>query len=621
MGFFMDGLEAEDYDRKYRDGELVGRIVAYFRRHRRVMGIVALFAFSASVLSALIPFLIYRTIDRIDAERVGGGSVDFRDVLPVIVALFLSGILVWVLNYVRQWLSARVVGDVILDIRKDAFRAVMKRDLSFFDQYPSGKIVSRVTSDTESFASVATLTLDLLSQILMVLVLAAVLFFVNPLLATIAFAITPLIALVALAFRRIARRTIQQAQRSTARLNSMVQESMTGISVAKSFRRERALYEEFREANEQSYRINLREGFVFTSIFPILITISGIGTVTILLVGGNQVLDGRTSVGEWFLFIQAIGIFWGPITSIASFWSQFQLGLAASERVFALIDAEAVVQQTAEEPAPVLRGGIAFRDMVFRYSEQELVFDGLSFDIPAGQTVAFVGHTGAGKSSIGKLLARFYEFQGGQILVDGHDIRRFDLPSYRRQLGVVTQVPFLFSGTVADNIRYSRPDATDEHVQEIANRIAGGDWLTVLPEGLQTDVGEEGRSLSLGQRQLVALARLLMQDPAVVILDEATASVDPLTEAQIQEALDVALADRTAIVIAHRLSTIQEADRIIVLDRGRIIEDGTHDGLLAAGGHYSHLFNTYFRHQSPDYRPGQAAEAERDLELAGAASR
>ena len=615
MGFFMDGLEAEDYDRTYSDGELVGRIVAYFRRHRRVMAIVALFAFCASALGALIPFLISRTIDQLDDD------IAFVDVLPIVAALFASGILVWVLNYIRQWLSARVVGDVILDIRKDAFGAVMKRDLSFFDQYPSGKIVSRVTSDTESFASVATLTLDLLSQVLMVMVLAGLLFWVNPLLALIALAITPLIALVALAFRRIARRTIQQAQRSTARLNAMVQESMTGISVAKSFRRERALYDEFTVANEQSYRINLREGFVFTSIFPILITISGIGTVAILLIGGNQVLDGRISAGEWYLFIQAIAIFWGPITSIASFWSQFQLGLAASERVFALIDAEAVVRQTGDETAPTLKGEIAFRDLVFRYSEQELVFNGLSFDIPAGQTVAFVGHTGAGKSSIGKLLARFYEFQGGRILVDGHDIRQFDLPSYRAQLGVVTQVPFLFSGTVADNIRYSRPDATDAHVLDVAHRIAGGDWLAVLPDGLQTDVGEEGRSLSLGQRQLVALARLLMQDPAVVILDEATASVDPLTEAQIQEALDVALADRTAIVIAHRLSTIQEADRIIVLDKGRIIEDGTHNGLLASGGHYAHLFNTYFRHQSPDYRPGEAAEAERELdremELAG----
>ena len=310
MGFFMNGLEAEDYDRGYSDRDLVGRIAVYFRRHRRTMGTVALFAFVSSTLSALVPFLVSDTIDRLagDAEA-GGGRVAFRDVLPVVVALFAAGILVWVVNYVRQWLSARVVGDVILDIRKDAFRAVMRRDLSFFDQYPSGKVVSRVTSDTESFASVATLTLDLTAQVLMVLVLSALLFLVDPVLAAIALAITPLIAVAALAFRKIARQTIQQAQRSTARLNSMVQESMTGISVAKSFRRERALYDEFTEANEQSYRINLREGFVFTSIFPILITISGLGTVAILLVGGDRVIDGNLSYGEWYLFVQAVAIF------------------------------------------------------------------------------------------------------------------------------------------------------------------------------------------------------------------------------------------------------------------------------------------------------------------------
>ena len=225
--------------------------------------------------------------------------------------------------------------------------------------------------------------------------------------------------------------------------------------------------------------------------------------------------------------------------------------------------------------------------------------------IQPGETVAIVGHTGAGKSSLANLIARFYEYQGGELLIDDCDIRSFDLHAYHRQLGIVPQSPFLFSGTVTENIRYARPSASDEKVEAIARSIGHGDWLEALPDGLNTLVGEAGRALSMGQRQLVALARVLLQDPAIIILDEATASVDPLTEAQIQEGLDLILKNRTSILIAHRLSTIQHADRILVLANGRVVEEGNHEGLLRQGGHYAHLYNTYFRHQSPDYLPGE----------------
>jgi ABC-type multidrug transport system fused ATPase/permease subunit len=296
-----------------------------------------------------------------------------------------------------------------------------------------------------------------------------------------------------------------------------------------------------------------------------------------------------------------------PLTSIASFWSQFQLGLSASERVFALIDAEPRVLQFDSKKTPHLKGQIEFRNVDFHYSAQEQVLTGFKMMIPARQTVALVGHTGAGKSSLGKLVARFYEFQGGELLIDGQDIRSFDLSSYRHHLGIVQQTPFLFGGTVRDNIRYGVPDAGDEDVIRVARQIGGGDWLESLPKGLDTDVGEAGKGISMGQRQLVALARVLLQNPSILILDEATASVDPLTEAQIQEGLEVVLRDRTAIVIAHRLSTIKTADRIVVLNKGEIIEEGTHKELLARAGHYAELYNTYFRHQSPEYDPDRVA--------------
>lgn len=365
------------------------------------------------------------------------------------------------------------------------------------------------------------------------------------------------------------------------------------------------MYDEFRQVNEQSYQVNVRSGFIYNGVFPVLIVLANIGTVIVVYFGGLRSLDHNISAGDWFLFLQGIRSLWFPLTSIASFWSQFQLGLAASERVFALIDAEPRIRQVDAQPVGRLEGNIEFKHVFFSYHDRQTVLADFNLTIPAGETLALVGHTGAGKTSMARLVARFYEFQGGQLLIDGRDIRTFDLHDYHRHLGIVPQSPFLFSGTVADNIRYARPDASDEEVVAVAESIGGGDWLDGLPEGLDTRVGEAGRSLSLGQRQLVALARVLLQDPSILILDEATASVDPLTEAQIQEGLDLVLQHRTAILIAHRLSTIRHADRILVLDRGKIVEEGNHDALMRQAGHYAQLYNTYWRHQSPNYRPGE----------------
>ncbi|HQY93576.1 ABC transporter ATP-binding protein [Caldilinea sp.] len=597
MGFLMDGIDAEGYDRTYTDRQLLSRIFDYFRPHLGVMAFVATMIVLDSLMSAVLPILIARGLDTIAID----GSWQRAGVL--IGAILVSGALAWTFNFFRQWNTARAVGNVVLELRQDAFDAVMERDMSFYDEYATGKIVSRVTSDTQDFANVVTLTLNLISQVLLVAIIFGVLFFINTRLAFIAAAIAPVIVLIALGFRRLARRTTQQARRVLAEVNAKVQETVSGIGVAKAFRQEETIYHEFDAVNQQSYRINLRQGFVFSGIFPVLNAVAGIGTALVVYFGGMSVLDGQVTPGDWFLFVESISLFWLPLTGIASFWSQFQLGMSASERVFALIDAEPRVVQIDSRPAKKLRGRIEFRNLSFRYTEQERVLHNFDLIIPAGQTVALVGHTGAGKSSLGKLVARFYEFQEGQILIDDQDIRTFDLTSYRQRLGIVPQTPFLFTGTVAENIRYARQDADDETVRTVAEQIGGGDWLHVLENGIETDVGEEGRGISMGQRQLVALARVLIQDPAIVVLDEATASVDPLTEAQIQEGLDVVLRDRTAIVIAHRLSTIKAADRIIVLRKGEIIEEGDHDALMAQGGHYAELYNTYFRHQSPDYDP------------------
>ncbi len=599
MGFILEGLDAEAYDRSYSDRQLIGRIIGYFRPHVSLMLSVAGLIVLNSALDTAFPVLISQSINTIVADKV------MQTAIWLVVFILLAAVFSWTCNLFRQWFTARAVGDVVLQLRKDAFASVMSRDMSFFDEFTSGKIVSRVTSDTDNFATVVTLTLNLLSQILLFLLVATILFFRNWQLALLACTILPAIIAVALGFRYIARRATRNAQRSLARVNANVQEVISGITVAKNFRQEQNMYDEFKQVNKQSYQVNVRSGFLYNGVFPVLVLIANLGTTIVVYFGGQNVLNQTLSAGDWFLFVQGIMLLWMPVTGIASFWSQFQLGLAASERVFALLDAEPRIHQNDSQSVSQLRGKIEFEQLHFSYDDRQTVLPDFSLTIQPGETVAFVGHTGAGKSSIAKLVARFYEFQGGQLLIDGRDIRSFDLHDYHRRLGIVPQVPFLFSGTVADNIRYARPDATSEQVEEVAKRIGGGDWLEALPEGLHTEVGEAGKALSMGQRQLVALARVLLQDPGIIILDEATASVDPLTEAQIQEGLDVILQDRTAIVIAHRLSTIKHADRIIVLNRGRIVEEGSHDALMQRGGHYAQLYNTYFRHQSPDYKPGE----------------
>ncbi|HLF24996.1 MAG TPA: ABC transporter ATP-binding protein [Anaerolineae bacterium] len=593
MGFFMEGLDAEAYDRVYRDRELVRRVLNYFWPQGWRMLVVAAAIVLTSLVDISLPIFISRSLDALQA-----GTANRLTILVVIAGL---GSLSWLFNFVRRSLAAQAVGNVVQKMREDAFDAVLKRDLSFYDSFPSGKIVSRVTSDTQAFSQVVTLAMDLMSQLLLVGLLVGYLFTVNVTLTWILLALAPFIMFAALQFRRIARHTITQSRRAGASVSAHIQETISGIRVAKAFRQEQAIYAEFRDVNEQSFRINRRTGYVFSSIFPILNMLAGIGTAALVYVGGQTVLRGEFPIGAWYLFIQGIGLFWFPLTSIASFWSQFQLGLAAAERVFALLDAEPKVVQIDTVRLPRLQGEIRFEKVDFRYTEKEQVLENFSLTIPPGQLLALVGHTGSGKSSIGKLIARFYEFQGGRIALDGHDIRALDLGHYRARLGIVTQSPFLFDGTVLDNIRYGKRGAADEEVTRVARQVGGGDWIDVMPNGLATEVGERGANLSMGQRQLVALARVLLQDPSIFILDEATASIDPLTETLIQEGLDVVLKHRTSIVIAHRLSTIKHADRIIVLRQGKISEEGNHHALLAQGGHYAELYNTYFRHQSLEY--------------------
>jgi ATP-binding cassette, subfamily B, bacterial len=491
----------------------------------------------------------------------------------------------------------------VLDLRTQAFRAAAEHDLSFYDQFSSGRIVSRITSDTNDFGQLVVIVTDIGSQIVQAIILGVVLFRTDLKLSLMLMAFLPVIFLIAGGFRALARRVTKRGMKAMANVNAAIKETISGISIAKNFRQEESIFKSFDESNQQSYQVNIQRGFVLSLVFPTLNAVGGVFTAILIYVGGLSAAQGIVTVGAWYLFIMSLDQFFFPVLNLSAFWAQIQAGLSAAERAFALIDADPNVVQTDHQDVPRLKGQIQFDDIHFQYVENEPILTHFNLVIQPGETLAFVGHTGAGKSSIAKLIARFYEFQQGRLLIDGHDIRTFDLAQYRRQLGIVSQVPFLFSGTVADNIRYAAPDVTDAEMMDMARKIGDGEWLETLPNGIETEVGERGGRLSMGQRQLVALMRVLMQKPAIFILDEATASIDPFTEWQIQQALNLILKNATSILIAHRLSTVKAADRIVVMDRGAIIEEGNHNSLLERGGHYAMLYNTYFRHQSLDYRP------------------
>ncbi len=595
MGFYS-GLAAEKYDRQYSDKKLLQRIFEYFKRQTSYLLIIFVALIVRAIIEAVSPVIVARGLDQVSQQGVTNQFI--LTLSGIVLAL---GVLGWFTSFLRRRYAARTIAELIRLLSTDAFQASVQQDLSFHDSFDSGKIVSRITFDTREFGQLVTIATDVLSQLISSITLLVILFRTEWRLSLAVLLLVPISILIVVRYRHAARKITRAGMRAMANVNSAIKEAISGIAIAKNFRQEEAIYDEFNEANQTSFEVNIKRGFVLSIVFPILRIVGSIATALMVYFGAITVLGGYISAGAWYLFLSTLEQFLFPVFSVASFWTNVQTGLSAAERIFALIDAEHSVKQTDHFAPERIEGHIEMKHLYFKYTPDEPVLSDFSLNIEPGETLALVGHTGAGKTSIGRLIARFYEFQEGELLIDGVDIRKYDLSALRNQMGIVSQVPFLFAGTVEDNIRYGKPDCRREEMLNIGGKIGDGEWLETLPNGIDTQVGERGSQLSMGQRQLVALMRVLVQKPSIFILDEATASIDPFTEKQIQAALDLILANTTSILIAHRLSTVRSADRILVMRMGEIIEEGNHEALMSQGNHYAELYNTYFRHQSLQY--------------------
>ena len=590
MSFILGGLSSDAKPRQYDDAVLVGQLWGYLRAHHWKLAVVVMALFVGSLSTILVPVALGQTIDRF------AKSNDLALWL-VFAALIGFALLTWGTQYVQQRLTTDAVADIALAAQRETLRSALRQDHAFYDRHSSGTVVSRITTDSSALASVVQLSVEVLNQIILVVLLGAALILINPTMALVCMAVMPIAVVVALVFRRLARQAARQAQQSMSEINAGIGETMRGITVAKNYRQEAVLLEEFRKLNVRVYNVSLANNRIFGAIYPLLDIIGGISTALVLYLGGRMVLEGGLSAGSWYLSLQTAGLFLFPLTGIASFWSQFQQGLAATERVRALVESTPNVQQQASNTASIADARVRFEAINFSYDGEQPVLQDFNLDVPSGQRIALIGRTGSGKTSLLRILMRFYEYQSGRVTLGGVDLRQIPFEQLGNLVGLVSQTPILLDGTIAANIRFARPEASDAEVERAA-RSVGQAWLDDLPKGLETAVGERGALLSQGQRQLVTLARVMLQRPKILLLDEATANVDSFSESQLEEGLNAVMAGRTTIVVAHRLSTVVRADRVVILENGHLVADGTHRSLLQDNPYYTSLSASYFREAS-----------------------
>ncbi|MBD3190041.1 MAG: ATP-binding cassette domain-containing protein [Candidatus Heimdallarchaeota archaeon] len=601
MSWFGVGRSDEETERQFSDKFLTKKMIHYTSPYKKEIIYVTLIIILNTLLNLAPPYIVGKLMDLAVETAQGTPQVGLIITL-VIVNLVLSG-LTWLFgDYLRPLIQITAISNAIRDLRMDMFLQIQQHDFKFFDTHLTGKIMSRVMNDTDTLRDTLIFTTQLIGNALLVLGSAGLLFVINWQLGLISIGMSPIVILIMFLYRRYVRRTMRKWRKTVAKVNAAMQESVSGIAVSKSFSREKENLKDFQKVNQENFKAGFKRAMSFATLMPIIRMLQGVLMVVLLIYGGNlSILGLQLSPGELYSFTLYLWRFFFPLMQVANFYSQYQAGLAAMERIFGLMEVESEVKEM-EQPIILneLQGEIEFRNVDFWYTEDEPVFQDFNLKIHPGETVAIVGHTGAGKTTLASLLPRFYEIKNGKILVDGVDIRDFDLQWYRRQIAIVLQDSFLFSGTVKENIKFGRifSDPTEAEIHKVANAVQATEFIEDFPEGFETDVLERGKRLSTGQRQLITFARALLADPKILILDEATSAIDAYTEAMIQDALEYLMQGRTAIVIAHRLTTIRNADRIVMIENGEIVEMGSHDELLAKQGKYAKLYETYFKHQA-----------------------
>ncbi|NHK30349.1 MAG: ABC transporter ATP-binding protein [Asgard group archaeon] len=593
MGLFRSAMR-DKHERSYSDRELFKRYIKQLIPYKKNIALIALFIVIQAIAAVSSPLLIRFLTDEL-------GLATPRYVMTILAAVgFLVLYLInWVAFSMQQVQSGKYVPFFLEDLRLELFTKLQEQDMTFYDEHMSGKLNSIVVNDTLDFSTTAMLISNTIGSIIISFCTLGFLFYYNWILALITLGAIPVLFILMFTLRRLSKRVSKSYREAISSVNSAMVEAIEGIQVSKSFGQELNIANQFEDINQNYFRSWMR--LTATTHFwrPLLNTITSVILCLVLYFG----IDLGISAGILVMFVLFLQTFFRPVMQLARFFPELSAGMAAFERILGIIDSKPIVKQkTDAQPLEEIKGNIQFKNVKFWYDRDNVVFKNLNLTIRKGEKLAIVGHTGSGKTSLVSLLSRYYEYQEGDIVIEGESIRNYSLESYRKQFGKVEQTVYLFPGSIKENIRYGRKDVTDEDIWRVLEIVQASDFVRKLPDGLETKIGERGRDLSVGQRQLISFARAILTNPKILILDEATSSVDAYTEAMIQEALEKMLEDRTAIIVAHRLSTIVNADRIIVMDNGEIVEEGTHDELLHLHGKYASLYNQYFVHQSLEWQ-------------------